>query len=227
MNFSHDFQQDLATILAELGSCRPFAFNRFADGELAILEERDIPTADVWSAVNVSDKFRERLKAALTYRDKDYYVGIGCPCCNKDEWLRLMSLAGREPDDPQVTFSNVFVNENYEAARAAMLKAFPIFTPRCNLVNGDDSAVDEIVSSMSRTQDTVPMLLAAGPAGKIIIHEVWKRGLRRTIVDVGSLFDLDMTGCASRSYHDPNHPNRQKICQWSPKTIDNTLPSSI
>lgn len=220
MNFIHDFQQDLRTILTELDSGRPFAFNRFADGELAILEERDIPTADGWSAVNVSGQFRERLRAALTYRDKDYYLGLGCPCCNRPEWERLMALAGRDPDDPQVTFSNVFVNGNY--GNLPPYGSFHWFNPKANFVNADDHLLDDQIDAWHAwmhdpiNKSNVPLFVSAGPAGKIFIHEMWLRGMRRSIIDIGSAFDT-----SGRSYHDPNHPNRTKICQWSPKTIDN------
>lgn len=220
MKFTKDFQADLATILAELDSGRPFAFNRFWDGELAILEERDIPTADGWSAVNVSDRFRERLRAALTYRDKDYYVGLGCPCCYRDEWERLMALAGREPDDPQVTFSTVFVNGNHGTFTAsAAIKYESVGGDGDNWVNCRDVLLDTFIDQIERilkdSQNNKPFFLALGPAAKIVIHELWLRGIRRPLIDVGSA--LDSSG---RSYHDPNHPNRQKICQWVPKTID-------
>lgn len=216
MKFSHDFQQDLHTILAELDSGRPFAFNRFADGELAILEERDIPTADGWSAVNVSDKFRERLKAALTYRDKDYYVGLGCPCCNKDEWTRLMELAGREPDDPQVTFSTLFVNGNWDGVIKRLRmgpQAGSLFSPKINMVNAGDDGLRISITTARKYLETAtkPLFIAAGPATKIIIHELWSTGSRQVpLIDVGSAFDS-----SGRSYHNPNHPNRKKICQWS------------
>lgn len=214
MRFQQDFQADLTTLLAELGSGRPFAFNRFWDGELAILEERDIQTADGWSAVNVSDKFRERLKAALTYRDKDYYVGLGCPCCYRDEWERLMELSGREPDDPQVTFSTLFVNGNCDQFRAASGKEVLLLASE-NTVNISNDRLDELVSGvrewLTENRRGRPVFIGAGPAAKIIIHELWLAGPHRfPLIDIGSA--LDSSG---RSYHDPNHPNRKKICRWS------------
>jgi len=235
MRFAHDFQADLAAILTELDSGRPFAFNRFADGELAILEERDIPTADGWSAVNVSDKFRDRLRAALQYRDKDYYVGIGCPCCNKDEWLRLMELAGREPDDPQVTFSNVFVNGNWDSCRRKLENEYTAAIwsgDGRNYVNSPMSDIDYMIDIIKNNtywygrelcgHKPLAHMLAFGPATKIMIHELRLQGCQATLIDIGSV--LDSSG---RSYHDPNHPNRKKICQWSTKTIDNPAPHSI
>lgn len=214
MKFTHDFRDDLQAILDELDSGRPFAFNRFADGELAILEQRDIPTADGWNSVNVSDKFRERLLAALTYRHKDYYVGLGCPCCNRPEWERLMKLAGREPDDPQVTTSNVFVNGNYETFLRSNTKKVQLIRPMNNLVNIDDDDLEYTLSvamDYAREIDGEPLYIAAGPFGKILIHELHLRGVRHIpVVDVGSAIDA-----SGRSYHDPNHPNRQKICKWA------------
>lgn len=209
MKFTHSFADDLSLLLAELDSGRPFAFNRFADGELAILEGRDIPTADGWSAVNVSDKFRERLKAALTYRDKDYYVGIGCPCCNRDEWQRLMKLAGREPDDPQVTTSNLFANGNWATSARSLTRFMSFRGNGINLVNDDIARIDSLCDSLEKACKA-PLMLACGPAAKIIIHTLWMRGVRIPLIDVGSA--LDSSG---RSYHDPDHPNRKKICQWS------------
>lgn len=212
MQFTHDFRDDLNTLLAELDSGRPFAFSRFADGELAILEGRDIPTADGWSSVNVTDQFRERLLAALQYRHPDYYLGIGCPCCDRGDWERLMKLAGREPDDPQVTFSTLFVNGNWEAFRADKRTRL-VLDPKINMVNVDNNALDAAIEIAAGHLHAAkwPLYIAAGPAGKIIVHELWLRGFKRfPLIDIGSAFDT-----AGRSYHIPGHPNRTKVCQWA------------
>lgn len=215
MKFVHDFQKDLSALLSELDSGRPFAFNRFWDGELAILEGRDIPTADGWNSVNVTDEFRERLLAALRYRHPDYYVGIGCPCCNRDEWERLMKLAGREPDDPQVTFSTLFVNGNWDKCVDHFIAASHdaiLVRPQGNSVNvpNIDIATNIGVLRNQLRDSNRPMYVAAGPATKIIIHTLWSTGsTRQPLIDIGSAFDR-----SGRGYHDPNHPNRKKICQW-------------
>lgn len=228
MKFTHDFQEDLSTLLAELDSGRPFAFNRFADGELAILEGRDIPTADGWSS-KVDDRFRERLLAALRYRDDDYYLGLSCPCCAPDDFQKLLALAGRTADDPQVTTSNVFVNGNYDTflerwpmpCRQPMrLKNMHYLSPLGkNVVNGDYAHqwIDRTVEVMLHgdIERSQPMAIAAGPATKIVIYEYWMQSRRkRTVIDIGSAIDLCGDGAATRSYHDPSHPNRKKICQW-------------
>lgn len=223
MKFTHDFQADLSTLLAELDSGRPFAFNRFADGELAILEGRDIPTADGWSS-KVDDRFRERLLAALRYRDDDYYLGLSCPCCAPDDFQKLLALAGRTADDPQVTTSNVFVNGNYDAWLRYLCdgngrRAIGI-RPQGgrNIVNeGTDEFIKRAIGLIIEGSPKDIFIVAAGPVGKIIVHEAWStsvlRGYRR-IIDVGSTLEPMLLGQSTRSYHDPSHPNRKKICQW-------------
>lgn len=222
MNFTHDFAGDLETILAAIAANEPFAFNRFADGELAILEGRDIPTADGWSATNVSDDFKRRLEAALTYRDDGYYVGISCPCCDREGWQALMLRAGRNEFDDTVTTSNVFVNGNFVRFTSWIAqRRFSIWKPDINLVNGHQDLIDHAIRAFSDPSLPLPLLVAAGPAGKIVIAELWKNGVRhRPIIDVGSALEVLLGNTATRSYHDPNHPNRSKVCQWTPKALD-------
>jgi hypothetical protein len=129
-----------------------------------------------------------------------------------------------------VTFSNVFVNGNYEdflqrvqyqhqrtnLTTIGCMPQNPFRVPR-NLVNmpGNMEFIDGLVQCLIEDVGACPLFVAAGPASSIIIHRYWMRAKRRrTILDIGSALDLTC-GRATRGYHNYDHPNRTKMCRWS------------
>ena len=220
MNFTQDFRGDFNQMLH---APEPFALVRFGDGERMILEKLPGPTADGWT-VDCPDEFRMALWDALECDLPEYYLGLCCECCDADAHRFLVGNV-RAPRE-RLTFSNIFVNANYDEAFSnlyALSKESAVvcchdkavFRVPANAVNEPwdiDGLVDRLCSVKT------PILVAAGPAANIIIHRYWKRMYadpgRQTIVDIGSVLDPVLFNRATRGYHFEDHANRSKVCVW-------------
>lgn len=239
MEFTHDFRDDLETL--DFFAEEPWALSRFADGELAIIHAIDMKAADGWKPVEAAPGVREALRRSLIAVNAlvGYYVGISCPCCDKEtcsSYRFILSQAHGDtpPFEEKMTFSNIFANANYDRFRQRCLEEK--FGARCvivgsgtpcaydipsNLVN-HPQAMEIIDALVGRLLDeTKTILVAAGPASNIIIHRYWTKcplEKRRVICDIGSALDPWLHGKFTRGYHDPKHPNRKKVCVWTKTT---------
>jgi hypothetical protein len=225
MKFDHIFGNDLRTLMAEAEHGEPFAFVRFCDGEQAIMENKDIRTADGWKVGN--EWMRKAMKEAFLADLPGYHRGIACPCCWPEgaAWFRgaLINL-------DVTTYSNLFVNGNYDTALPwlrGLARNWCVVSSAWGSdirVPADWSSIRDLDTYVSSTvirmlSQRRPMLVAAGPLGKVLIHKCWEGShVQRTILDIGSALDPDFFGKGNRGYHDPNHPNRKKICVWDSQT---------
>jgi len=109
----------------------PFAFARYSDGELYILQNKELKLdenliqigsnkssgpykQEDFKHFNPNDHawFRHKLIEAYQYKQKDYYKGISCKCCvGNDNFEYQINLHGE--DDEYLTWANLFVNGNY------------------------------------------------------------------------------------------------------------------
>src|SRR5262249_23215750 len=150
-----------------------FAFVRFGDGERSICRGRPIVNCDGWSYDGAASRFAAELNASLTDTDPDYYLGISDGCCDREtrDWF----LERIRAPLAHVTFANIFVNGNYRRFRrldlsgtALVASAGGDFTVPEHLINTDfdlDGLVDRLL-----TVDR-PILVAAGPASCVLIHQ--------------------------------------------------------
>ena len=244
MQFEHTFRRDLLILMNRIGR-EPFAFARFADGERAVMERTEIQSADGWSVDPEPNEFEAALWESLRYEDPGYHLGLGCPCCDHHTWQMLMSNT-RTPME-RVTFSNLFVNSNFEPfheildtrellahSRLVACKGQGNFSVPVNLVNypGAIAYIDGVVQTMLEASSDL-IFVAAGPASSIIIHRYWKwmrenlpNRSPSTVIDIGSALDLaihatsfDQAAGATRGYHSPDSLSRSKVCLW-PKQQD-------
>jgi hypothetical protein len=125
------FVGDFYLLLDLLKRREPFAFNRFSDGELFILQEKELILDDkqvkvgtkVEDARYQSEDFkrfhpeehsfhRDRLVDSFRFRKKQYFKGLSCRCCVGDENFRWQHDFHGEPDE-NFTWANLLVNGNY------------------------------------------------------------------------------------------------------------------
>lgn len=232
-NFNHNFQDDLAQIDL-FDRHNKFALGRFADGELALLQMRPIATADGWTVPEYETEFRQMLAKALRCNMPGWHVGLSCPCCALADHRWYMEHAGA-PDERR-TYSNLFVNGNYDTVLKRIKEER--WLERCAIVANPDGCKerpdyccpDNVITDLWSIKKLIqrletegrPILLACGPAGAIIAHQIWTTvDNPPTIVDIGSVLDPLLRGRNSRGYHDPRHPNREQTCRW---TIARDLP---
>lgn len=134
-----DFEADLFIIRDLLDRGEPFAFSRFSDGEVFMLQGMEIQLAqdfsivgphfnagthyaqDDWKHYQPSEHefFRQKLEDSLRFRKDNYYKGLSCRCCiggGGEEGQRFfdyqLSIVG-EGDEHNLTWANLLINSNY------------------------------------------------------------------------------------------------------------------
>tara|TARA_R110000824_G_scaffold8429_13_gene38271 strand:+ start:12253 stop:13053 length:801 start_codon:yes stop_codon:yes gene_type:complete len=126
-----DFNKDFYMLLDLLKNSTPFAFQRFSDGELRILQNKTLILSSNHIQIGnqhlgggyashdhkefIPEKhsfFRDRLMESFLFTKPNYYVGISCRCCvgNDDFKWQIDKLGG---DHDHLTWSNLLINGNY------------------------------------------------------------------------------------------------------------------
>ena len=124
------FKKDLNNLFKKLKNRENFAFLRFSDGELFVLENKKlIISKKYWSLENkkyfanfsADDQkkflplkhqfYRRKLYDSLKFKKKNYFKGISCSCCNGKNSVLFMKNITK--DDKNLTFSNLLQNSNY------------------------------------------------------------------------------------------------------------------
>ena len=108
-----------------------FAFSRFSDGEMFILQNKELKLSenliqmgevkqsgpyrkDDFKHFNPSEhkEFRDTLVKTFQHKQENYYKGISCSCCvGKENFDFQIDLHGG--DDESLTWANLWVNSNY------------------------------------------------------------------------------------------------------------------
>lgn len=226
IRFNHDFQDDLGHVLGALMGHRPIALSRFADGEIAFCQGHKLhKTADKWKYDGDDTPFALAMREALTDNLDDYYLGLGCPCCDKPTHDWLMDKA-TTPGDSR-TFSNVMVNGNYARFKKFIDQQKMLL--KCELVGCFELATIKVPANAINPafdySDTVerllaakrPILVAAGPLSCVLIWEYWSqvpKDERQPIIDVGSALDPMLKGRTTRRYQKSGTPTSTKECRW-------------
>jgi len=227
-----DYKKEFDKFLSLLESGENFAFSRFSDGEVFILKgervvlaENSFITGDIEGQGRYPkeeqkdfdperDKFyQEKLIEALRYRKKNYYKGltgiVDEDIAGKGSFEFQLDLYG-EGDDEHLSFSNVFINNNYprfineivpilrdreivlivnEGATLSDLHLNIVkdFRVGSNCIINDYSLVEEI-KSWIRDNDVQGkiFLFSASTLSNYIIHECFKEFDKNTYIDIGS-----------------------------------------
>ena len=125
------FAGDFEFFLDKLKNNENFAFSRFSDGELYIMQNKELKIVNDHVRIgervlpkgfseqdhkhfnpNQHQKTRKLLIDSFKYKDEGYYKGISCRCCVGDascDWM--INLHGG--DDDSLTWSNLWINSNY------------------------------------------------------------------------------------------------------------------
>jgi len=211
--FTHRFRDDLCAI-DWLGE--PFALARFADGERACIQNKAYSPfgaglgTETWKA-DGHMPWRKALMRAMKCDLEGYYVGISPACCQPQDhtWYRTRVAAPWN----RRTSATLFSYGNYDYARhlAAGLR----LRERSVLVSGVGGnysvpldAINQmwdlpsLIRELGKVRDR-PILVAAGPMACVIVCRYWEMTApehRQIIVDVGSLFDEELHGGATRMH---------------------------
>ena len=135
MRFKKDFNDSFFFFLEKITNKENFAFVRFSDGELDIIQNLYVelggasvqrgnellpvapyPAEDhkIFDPTNPAHQgSRQKLLDSLKFRKKNYFKGLTCPCCVSADRVRALLDLYEEGDEEHLVWSNQFVNSNY------------------------------------------------------------------------------------------------------------------
>ena len=155
-----NFREDFVKFKSKLNNKENFAFSRYSDGELYILQNKelvldngviqigDVKQGGVYQSPdfkhfnpNEHSFYQQKLVESLQYKQHNYYKGISCSCCvGKEAFDWQVDLAGG--DDESLTWANLWVNGNYPIFITHIL---PIFYSRdCVFIGHEDANLNRL-----------------------------------------------------------------------------------
>lgn len=161
------FFEHLEALLAAVERGQHFALTRYADGERAILEGREInagPTNRYWafrpSLGSGTPALTEDLDRAFAHDDPRYYVGISCPCCAPDDHRYYVERLNPGRRQTRTTYSNIFANGNWGHLNARLPGVLARSGRTVILVSHWDKEYDRARAALSNNEVVV------APAGR-------------------------------------------------------------
>jgi len=231
-----DFREDLKEMCGMISGNLPFAFLRFADGEVAVMKGDAIIGIDNWTTPDYVTKLGKRLLNAISNKDERVYFGISCKCCDLESKRYLLKLIKNKPQN--VTFSNLFVNNNHVdfikfiselkkpcyliANECANLDNFPLkvldFVPIPNECVNYYEENEDVINTMlkekfSNIKDSL-FLISAGPISEAIIDYLWTINPNNQYVDVGSSIAEFIHDHPIRCFKQESSPYYNKTCKF-------------
>lgn len=152
-----NFRQHFSLFYRKFLNKENFAFSRFSDGEMFILQNKELKLDD--GIIQIGDKvqagpyqradfkhfnphehsfYQEKLIEAFKHRQPNYYKGISCSCCvGKENFNWQVELHGG--DDDSLTWANLWVNGNYPLF---IMHILPMFYNRdCVFIGNEDADI--------------------------------------------------------------------------------------
>jgi len=139
-----NFRQDFIKFTEMIRNNKHFGFARYSDGELSILENKELKlSADViqvgetkspgvyqapdFKHYNPSEhiEFRNKLIEAYQHKQSNYYKGISCKCCVGDDAFKFqLDLHGGDDDSLTWAKNHVFL---FSASTFTNLAVYELF----------------------------------------------------------------------------------------------------
>jgi hypothetical protein len=224
---TQDFDRDFDTLTAGLlpdYSGPPYAFTRYADGEVGIMiGRRHKARSDGWKYRGRPTPLSGLLLYALACDLPGWCVGISCPCHEPDDWRWCMERA--TVPLPRRTFASIFCYANFGRFNRLDLSRVALVANAGTELLVPSNAVFPLWEGYRDLVDRLltierPIVVAAGPLANVIIHEYWRRATNpQVIVDIGSALDPRLRGRRSRKYQRKRHPAHGRRCEWIPSSI--------
>lgn len=125
------FKKDFNILFKKLKEYENFAFLRFSDGELFVLQNKKLIISKRYWVLEDKKYFakfnyeetkkflpskhqfyQKKLYQSLIFEKKNYFKGISCSCCNGKSAVNYMKNIAN--DKANLTFSNLLQNANYK-----------------------------------------------------------------------------------------------------------------
>jgi hypothetical protein len=238
-----DFHIEYDIFMDRIKSIDNFTITRWGDGEMKIINGEYINLLSkgngefIFDNKNDTHKFySDELRKAFTHVDNNYFVGIACKCCIGNKGFQSMKVESKQPEE-NLTWANLFVNSNYRNTHTKLVptlkdkKVVMVFNKRGNLNNipfpveksftvgtnawiDDYNLIDDIIEyiNTNNIKDRV-FLIAAGPLANIMVYKLWMNNKENTYIDIGSVFDKELSLKLTRGYQ-LGAPTYNKKCIW-------------
>lgn len=224
--FLTDFQYYTNLILSN----QPFAYARYADGEVRLMRGLEVGTntqayaLDKWTSESGMNAVGEMLLNTLNHVEHNYHYAISGVSDSVDDYTFLTERI----KNTNLTFANLWINANYKKMKAfyssikhevyvvsnykSRLDLFPFkvaehfaFPDDCvaffNTPLGENYI--QQLTAYSSGVNGKTFFISAGPVSEILIHEMYLRNPNNQYIDVGSSLDEYTHGRKTRPYmHD-------------------------
>ena len=211
-----DFKQHFWMLHSNLVTKKPFAFSRFSDGEMFIMQNKKLVINAKGRRDTVDHKdfdpakhgaVRDRLIEAYKFQKKNYYVGLSCKCCVGDANFKWMvDLRGQ--DDEYLTWANLLINSNYPLFVEHFIPAFS--NRKMVIVCNENAKVEKLpfpvekafyvgynamvndlgvideLKDYFRDKQDFCLLCSASSLSEIIIYDLFKAFPSNTYMDIGT-----------------------------------------
>lgn len=128
-----DFSKHFDILLEKLKIGENFAYSRFSDGELRIMQNVELKLADNHYQIGnnkgsmkyeVEDHkhfdpkkhsfYRDRLMESYKFKKHNYFVGLSCRCCvGEGDFKQMCDWYDGDITSDNLTWANLFLNNNY------------------------------------------------------------------------------------------------------------------
>lgn len=233
------FRGDLEFFTTKLKNKEPFSLSKYADGEWAVIKNKNINNGEFNFTANCAlDVFRrEALIESFKFKHSNYYVGISCPCCQGMEVFNEMyNECGQ--DDDHITWANIWVNGNYSyyvqniipiyserniilfCNRNAKIENLPFipymyFPVDNNAWEKNWNYIEESKTLLDQLDDGYIVLFCCGPFGNILCHKLTEHNPNNTYLDIGSTLNPYLKSAGfERAYYMGNNAYSQLNCAW-------------
>tara|TARA_R110002110_G_scaffold401439_1_gene618275 strand:- start:4473 stop:5174 length:702 start_codon:yes stop_codon:yes gene_type:complete len=198
------FSLEIQKLFSRFKQGKPFAFNKFCDGEWMAMQNIALNNNEFENSPNIPQIYRDKLVEALQYKDPNYYIGVSCSCCFPDHAEKMRELSGQ--DDEHMTFANIFVNSNYLKYKQTFLEEFKKY--KIHLVANENAKIEDLpfdvekfypvgFSAWVNNYDLIEeiknsnesdklFLFACGPFGNLLTHQLFDHNKENIYLDVGS-----------------------------------------
>lgn len=234
------FRSDIQKFKTKIANKENFTLSKYADGEWAVMQNHKINNKEFWfDPDDEQDKLRRKLLLdSFKYKNKNYYVGISCPCCQGIDTFNEMKNESNQ-DDEHLTWANLWVNSNYKyyveniiplfkernvvlfCNKKAKIYNLPFkpwitFTVENNAWGDSFSVLEEAKFMVSHNGVTDALFLfCCGPFGNILAHQLTVYNQSNTYLDVGSTLNPWLKSEKfKRLYYCGNNAFSNLICTW-------------
>ncbi len=239
---TEDFREDLDLLINNIGK-NNFAFTRFGDGEMMIINNQFIDLLDKntgefkYDPSDASYQLSQSLLSkSFSFEKENYFVGLPCPCCvGWPKHLFMIKACGLPKRN--ITWANLFVNSNYRYFIEKLPEVFK--DKKVHLISNENSTVSEMPFQIYRhykvgrdawkndlqiieyikqeitinNYENHIFLFCAGPLSNIACCELFDFNEKNTFIDCGSIFDPYLGLGQTRDYLKGGFDARKK-CLW-------------